>query len=201
MLPTVSDSDGHAPVTLATVPFMLTVELVGVVDVTVSSVAVVPLTVTPIWMRSSLPTMPIDTVALTPGPEKPSTTWLGGTFVSVKLPSAPTAADTLVPTTVTMTPVTPSVCARAADPIDPPDTVPTIVAPPGAGVGDAAAAAGVALLGAAGEPLPPQAVAAARRRASIVVRMSLSHLPGVSLRRATGMPLRREGSTLVESVV
>jgi hypothetical protein len=44
---TESDSDGHAPVIALTAPRMLTAELVGVVDVSVSSVAVVPLTVTP----------------------------------------------------------------------------------------------------------------------------------------------------------
>jgi hypothetical protein len=137
---------------------MLTVELAGVVDVTVSSVAVVPLSVTTIWTRSSFPTLPIGTVAFTPGPENVSTTWLGGTFVKVKLPVASTVAEMFVPTIVTITPVMACVLTRAADAIDPPDTVPTMVAPITAVVGGAAAAAADALLGAVGEPWLPQAV-------------------------------------------
>ena len=77
---------------------------------------------------------------------------MGGTLVNVKLPLWSTAPDTLVPTTVTVTAVMPSVRPCAADPLDPVDTVPTMVAPVATGAGAGADVADGALLGAVGEP-------------------------------------------------
>jgi len=89
---------------------------------------------------------------LIPGPEKLSTTAIGGTFVNVKAPLESTALDTLVPTTVTITPGVPSVRLREAVPFVTPDSVPVMVAPEATDVGAGAVATDGAVLGAVGEP-------------------------------------------------
>ena len=158
------------PVTPATVPLMLTAVLVVVVDVSRSSVAVDPFTVTPISTWSLLCIVPIGIEALVPGPEKLRTTAMGGTLTSVKLPSAPTVAKMLVPSTVTVTPTTVSACwavnARLAlcTTVDPPDNVPAIVAPEvdDDGGGASVTVGDAALVGARGEPWLPHATDAAR---------------------------------------
>src|SRR4051794_13586697 len=129
----------------------------------VSSVAVVPLRVTPICTRSLSATAPSRNEASIPGPEKLRTTSIAGTLVNVKLPPASTALEMLVPPTVIVTPDVLRMCQPDRAGLDTPETVPTMVAPPLAGVGATVAVGDEAPLGAVGDPWLPQATHAGRR--------------------------------------